>query len=431
MELPNAEWLITTVNAPMTFNRGTSETWFLNPVRKYLFNAGHARKFKENIASASDIQGSPLYKPLHAGKQLAGKRVFVERFRDRGLGDLLFLTGPFAFLQFITGGDITIHVYAFSDRGAVLQFNPSIENGTVLVGPTHYADFAEYDAQWLVNSATESTSEPDQLNVYDALFKQIGIDPALVDPRFKRPSVEIGPDELSDIYQFFHMVWAERQFDLRKTGYYVLAPLTHSALRIAPYAFWLELAKELSRRRPVLVVGQQIDVLPDADMPVGDFITQMSEVSHHVLNLIGRDIRLRSVMALISEATALVGLDSGPLYIAQGCRVPAVSLWGPHDPGVRIGYDRDYMDLAIWHQEFCQNSPCFAFGGFPVRLCPDHEQQRVCQVLRAVTVEGVLEKIDLIEQRRVAAMGIFRSKITKKGQLNAETTTEITKNPAA
>lgn len=430
MEIPNAEWLITTVNAPMTFNRGTSETWFLNPVRRYLFNAAHVRKFEENVESLSDIQGSPLYRPLNAARQMAGKRILVERFRDRGLGDLLFLTGPFAWLHYITGSDIKIHVYAFSDRGQVLQNCPHIDHGTVLVGPTHYADFAEYDAQWLINSVTESSAEQDQLNVYDALFTQIGVDPSTVDPRFKRPHVRIDTGELTALYQFFHTVWSERQFDLRKTGYYVLAPLTHSALRLAPYSYWIALAKELSRRRPVIVIGQQHEALPDSDISAGEFLTHMSEAGHQVINLVDRGLALRSVMALISQATALIGLDSGPLYIAQGCRVPAVSIWGPHDPGVRIGYDPDYMALAVWNQEFCQNSPCFAFGRFPIQKCPDGAGQKICQVLRAITVESVLEKVDLIEQRSFASVGVFRSKTIKKCQKDAKKIAGTTENSA-
>lgn len=422
MEIPNAEWLITTVNAPMTFNRGTSETWFLNPVRRYLFNAAHVRKFASSVESVSDLRASPTYKPLQAGRQLAGKRIFVERFRDRGLGDLLFLTGPFAFIHYATGGDVQINVYAFSDRGQALQNCPFIEFGTALIGPTHFDDFQHYDYQWLVNSASESSCEQDQLNVYDALYVQLGLDPNQIDPKFKRPSVTIDASEMADLYQFFHMVWAERQFDLRKTGYYVLAPLTHSALRLAPYAFWLELAKELAKRRPVFVVGQTHEALPDADMPVGEFLTAMSESGNHIINLIGRNLRLRSVMALISQATALVGLDSGPLYIAQGCRVPAVSIWGPHDPGVRIGYDRDYMDLAVWNQQFCQHSPCFAFGNFPIRKCPDHVEQKLCQVLRGVSLDDVLAKVDLIEEKRCAALGVF----SPKTQLTDEKSTSIT-----
>jgi ADP-heptose:LPS heptosyltransferase len=400
--IPNAEWLITTVTGPMTFNRGTEETWFLNPLRKYVFNTSHVRKIAERVQTVSDLNGSPYYRPLHAGNQLAGRTVLVERFRDRGLGDLLFMTGPMAFMHQITGGDVRFHLYAFSDRGQVLLHSPGVEH--VLVGPTHYADFQAYDYQWLVNSVTESNCDGDQLNVYDALYKQIGIDPGRIPVRFKRPYVTVDPKDVEAVYAFFHQVYLDRQFDLRH-GYYVLAPLTHSPLRTAPYALWLDLAEALAQRRPLIVIGNIRMPLPDMDMPAGEFVGKIS--THHnprVLSFLPEPPSLRFITALIAQATGLIGLDSGPLYLAQAVRTPAVSLWGPHDPAVRIGYDRDYMELAIWSSPFCPNAPCYAFGRFPVHLCPEGHAQKICQVLRAVSPDHVLEKVDQMEERQVRAL---------------------------
>jgi len=399
--LPNSEWLITTVSSPVKFNRGTEETWFLNPVRRYVLNAEHVAKIMKHVETVSTLSGSPYYKPLLAGRALNGKRVLVERFRDRGLGDLLFLTGPLAFMHSITGGEVQFHVYAFSDRGQALLNSPYLEHGTVFVGPNHYNDFQDYDYQWMVNSVTETSQERDQLNVYDALYAQLGLNPEQVDPKFKRPFIEVAPGELRDLHAFYHTVWSERQFDVRRTGYYVIAPLTHSPLRCAPYRMWLDLAVELSRSRPVFIVGQTNMPLPDLDMAAGEFVTKSQELGHQVVSLLGQQISVRSLVTLISQATAFVGLDSGPLYIAQGCRVPAVSLWGPHDPGVRIGYDPDYMDLAVWNEQFCTHAPCYAYGGFPIRKCPDGASQTVCHPLKGTSVEDVLEKVEQVESKRV------------------------------
>jgi len=413
--LPNSQWLITTVSAPMTFNRGTDETWLLNPVRRYVLNIRHVEKLRDNIETLSDLPGSPHYRPLLAGRPLNGARVFIERFRDRGLGDLLFLTGPMAFMHHVTGGNVRLHTYAFSDRGAILQNCPYLEHGTVYVGPTHYDDFQGYDFQWLVASATESNEEADQLNVYDALYKEIGLRPEQVDPKFKRPHVQVSVEELDSLNSFFHTIWSECQIDLRR-GYYVLAPLTHSALRAAPYQLWLDLAKYLSGYRPVIFIGQTSIPLPDLDIPAGVFVTKTLEMGPQVMSLMGdrfKNLNLRSIVSIISQASALIGLDSGPLYIAQGCRVPAVSLWGPHDPGVRIGYDPDYMDLAVWNQAFCRQSPCFAYGQFPVRKCPDGPRQKICQCLRVIQIEDVLKQVEKIEARRIYSLGAFRPKNEK------------------
>ena len=405
----NSQWFITTVKAPLTFTRGVEETWYLNPRRRYVMNGHHVGKLFDMLASVSDIGGTPHYHPLNASQRLAGKHIFVERFRDRGIGDLLFLTGPLFFMHAITGNDLEIDVYAFSDRGAVLEGSPYLAYGTPLIGPTHYDDFQNYDYQWLVGSATESNEETDQLNVYDALFAQIGINPAQIDPKFKRPYVSVSAQELNDLHQFWHTLWEQRTIDMRKTGYYVLAPLTHSPLRTAPYALWLELAKELSKRRPVFIIGQTSTPLPDLDMAAGEFVTKTGEVGEQVISLLGRQIRLRSIVALISQATAFVGLDSGPLYIAQACRVPAISLWGPHDPGVRIGYDPDYMELAVWNQQFCLRSACYAYSSFPIHKCPEGTNQKICQCLLGTTVDDVLNKMEKVESRRVTSLGCFKA----------------------
>ena len=410
----NSQWLVATLKFPVSFNRGTDETWYLNPVRRYVFNARHIEKLEENLDTVSEIVGTPYYRPLVAGKALRGSRIFIERFRDRGIGDLLFLTGPMAFMHHVTGSNVKIHTYAFSDRGQVLQNCPFLEHGTVYVGPTHYDDFQHYDYQWLVNG-TESNEEKDQLNVYDALYTQIGLNPAQVDMQFKRPHASVSAVELDALNSFFHTVWTERQIDLRR-GYYVLAPLCHSALRAAPYKFWLELAAFLAGRRPVILIGRTDIPLPDLDMAAGEFLTKTQELGPQVLSLLGnqgQSMSLRSVISLISRANLLVGLDSGPLYVAQGCRVPAVSLWGPHDPGVRLGYDPDYMDLAVWNQEFCRQSPCYAYAGFPFRKCPNGPAQRICNCLGYLTLEDVLKKVEMIESRRVYSLGIFSPKNEK------------------
>jgi ADP-heptose:LPS heptosyltransferase len=111
---------------------------------------------------------------------------------------------------------------------------------------------------------------------------------------------------------------------------------------------------------------------------------------------------IRVLMALISRATGVVALDSAPLYMAQALNVPAVSLWGTHAPGARIGYDKPYMDLAIWNPDACRRAPCFAYSQFPVDKCPNGAKQRVCEVLNAVDPQVVLAKADLIEASQVS-----------------------------
>lgn len=405
----NSQWMVITVKEPVVFNRAKDEAWLLNPVRRYIFNAHHLTSLEGYIDTISDLKNAPHFRPLQAGAPVIGAKVLIERYRDRGIGDLLFMTGPMAFLHHITGGKIALDAYAFADRGQIYLHNPLLRYKTVLVGPAHFDDLPLYNYHWFSESVTEFDEEPDQLNVYDALFKQIGVDHTQVDPRFKRPSLTVGPDEAKGLDQFFFLCWLERKIDLRKTGYYVAAPLTHSALRIMNYSQWLALIKEVSRRRPVVVVGNLHDRLPDSDMTVGEFVTQINEMGANVLNAMDAT-PLRVLVALISKANCVFALDSGPLYVAQALRVPAISVWGPHDPGVRIGYDPDYMDLAVWKPEHCNYAPCFAYSGFPTQKCPRGENQRVCEVLASVTAEDVVAKLDQVETKRITKVGTFSPK---------------------
>jgi len=106
---------------------------------------------------------------------------------------------------------------------------------------------------------------------------------------------------------------------------------------------------------------------------------------------------LRSILGIISKSRCVFSLDSAPLYMAQACRVPAISIWGPHSPHVRIGYDKAYMDLAIHEKSACPNSPCYAYSGFPKTKCPELEAQKICAVLANVNVNSIMEKLSLVE----------------------------------
>jgi ADP-heptose:LPS heptosyltransferase len=396
----NSQWMISTFKTPTIFNRAHDEVWLLNPVTRYVFNANHLTILAEHVESISDVKSSAHYRALDLTKNIAGARILVERYRDRGIGDLLFMTGPLGYLRHVTGGEVKVDFYAFSERGQVLLHNPVLHHQTVLVGPQLYDNFAHYNYQWLVETVTEWDEEPDQLNVYDALFKQMGVNPDTVEPRFKRPTIVLDPEEQKNLDQFFYFVWLGRKFDMRKTGYYVVAPFSHSSLRSAKYSTWLEIIKEMSGRRPVVVVGQVTDRMPDTDITSGEFIAALDKIGPQVVNATG-STPLRLLINLMAKASCAVCLDSGPLYLAQGVRTPAISLWGSHDPGVRLGYDPDYMDLAIWKPDACNHSPCFAYAGFPEHKCPLGPKQQLCEVMENIEVSDVFKKLNAIESRHV------------------------------
>jgi hypothetical protein len=396
-KLFSTAWKIVTVTEPVMFHRTYDEVWLLNPGRRYILNADQVEKVSQWVDTCSDFAGASLHNPLRAGQNLANASLLIERVRDRGIGDLLFLTAPIAFMQHACGRLLTVDLYALSDRGQVLTHNQDLRNGCVLAGPIEYDHLRNYAYHWFVESVTEWDEEPDQHNVYDALYAQLGFSPDQIDSEWKRPRATCVPQDYKHLDQFFYSVWNAKHIDLRRTGYYVVAPFASASIRAFDYQRWLTIIKELSQRRPVVVIGTTRMKLPDTSISVGEFHQQLGGMGNSVINAID-GTPLRILMALISRAKGFVGLDSGPLYIAQGLRTPAVSIWGSHHPGVRIGYDKTYMDLAVWKGEACPHAPCFAYLNFPASKCPEGKFQAECSVYKSVTPSDVLSKVDIIEQ---------------------------------
>lgn len=395
----NSQFVIATMKRPAIWHRTEDEAWLLNPPLRYILNASSIPAVNEHIEALSDLKGSTYYNPLQAGQSLTCARVLIERNRDRGYGDLLFLTGVLDFFQHVSGGQVKVDVYGLADRTQVLTNHPSLHLGTCLHGPLQYENLMHYNYQWFVDTVTECNEEGDQLNVYDALYQQLGFKPEQIDPRYKRPNVRLAPEDMLSLDQFYQHIWMSKKVDFRRVGYYVVAPFSASSLRSMNYGNWLAIIKELASRRPVIVVGAASHKMPDMDMSVGEFQQRLMQMTN-IINAIGAT-PIRTLMALMERAVCCVTLDSGPLYIAQAVRTPAISLWGSHDPGVRIGYDKDYMDLAVWNQPQCRFSPCYAYANFPAHKCSLGAHQSCCDVLSAVEPQQVLEKLDMVESEMI------------------------------
>jgi hypothetical protein len=401
LKFSNPRWLVMTMAKPVLWPRCDQETWSLTPPNRYVVNAEYSSRFSEDqVEEVSDLKGSAYHKPFVGLINLNNSKILVERHRSRGIGDLLFLSGPLSYLHHMSGGTVKFFLKSLVDRGSVLYNHPALHLKTPLYGPTVYDTLPLYDYHWFIESVTEFNEDREQPNVYDVLYRQIGFDPKTIDPVYKRPSVGFDESDTRGLHAFYHAIWSEKQIDLRSEPYYVVAPFSHGVVRSAPYGLWLNLIHELSQNHPVLIIGSLRHELPDMDMPAGEFVQRlrmMSQQQAKIINLIS-DLPLRSVLTIISKSKCVFCLDSAPLYMAQACRVPAISVWGPHSPRVRIGYDKAYMDLAIHAKEACPNSPCFAYSGFPERKCPEQEAQKFCAVLANVGVNDIMEKLSLLEQ---------------------------------
>lgn len=400
-------WVVVTFKKPVQWTRCDDEIWTFNPHVRYILNHHQLESLKPYVASVSELKTSGHYRQLDATTRLGGAHLLIERYRDRGIGDLLFLSGILQYIHDLSGSTAVIDLYSLTDRAGVLRFHPALGNSAggdpygPLAGPVLYDSLPHYTAHWFIDHVTEYVEEPDQLNVYDQLYRQLSIDPKTVAARYKRPYVYFQTSDWRDLDSIYHTCYATQQVDLRVTPYIVLAPTAYGSLRTAPYMLWLALAQALSEKFVVVFVGRTTDQgqLPAPDITFGEFYQKLEDITKRnpkrVFNLIG-PTPLRPMMALVSRAAALVSLDSGMLYVAQASRVPAVSLWGTHPPHSRLQYDPPYMRGAIWKREACPASPCFAYAGFPADRCPTGEAQRVCAPLASVGVEDVVHKLEVV-----------------------------------
>jgi hypothetical protein len=408
--IPDHRWLVVTVKSPTALVHNDDESWYLAPLRRYLMTANLVDKLGQAVDRVTELASSAHYRPLNALDDLRYKDVLVLRHMDRGLGDLLFMTGVLRYLQHVSAGTCRAHFYADLDKSQVLLGCPEIVSSAAMSGPVEYDHLPLYSGgHFLVETATEYDHEQDQLNVYDALFKKSGVDFSNVDPQFKRPSAAFLPQDQQVFDAVCRSVYELVRIDLRAEGYYVVSPITTSSLRVVPYATWLDLIEILARERPVLVIGQTYSKTPKAGGTVADFICRVDELAastprvHNLVNL----IPIRTAMALLKFAKCLFCLDSGPLYMAQAYRTPAVSAWGTHHPGVRLGYDEAYMNLAIFKPETCPMCPCYAHTQFP-SMCPT-SSQLLCAPLCALAAADFVEKLEQV--KRTWTAGPFKAAV--------------------
>ena len=124
-----------------------------------------------------------------------------------------------------------------------------------------------------------------------------------------------------------------------------------------PLRHWADLARELRRRIPA--VEEAIFVGPK-EIWLG---VRVHEESGKLHPLLGPDLDLPGLAAVLSHLDLLVTNDSGPMHLAAALGVPCVALFGPTDhrrtaPAGGAGEGHIVLDRNLW----C--SPCFR------RRCP-------------------------------------------------------------
>lgn len=152
-----------------------------------------------------------------------------------------------------------------------------------------------------------------------------------------------------------------------------------------PMRYWSDLARELRRRLPG--VREAIFVGPK-EIWLG---VRVHEESGKIHPLLGPDLDLAGLAAVLAELDLLVTNDSGPMHLAAAVGVPCVALFGPTDrrrtaPAGGAGAGHVVLDRDLW----C--SPCFR------RRCP--LLHHGC--LRGI---GVDEVATAVEQRLAVVAG--------------------------
>jgi len=144
------------------------------------------------------------------------------------------------------------------------------------------------------------------------------------------------------------------------------------------FARVLEEVERTHGLRPVLVGG------PSAiERRLADEI--LARTSARVVDALGDDLRR---LVWILEGSALtISPDTGPLHISRALETPVVGLFGYTNPK-RSGPYRLYQDLVV-----------DGYAAYPGEEYPIEHAYR--SGMHRVTVEGVLEKIDVAMRRYV------------------------------
>lgn len=103
---------------------------------------------------------------------------------------------------------------------------------------------------------------------------------------------------------------------LPKEPYVLAAPYAGWKSKQWPIARYAELGQRLNERKgPKLV----LNVMPGAELPASEFLWR-------------HESGVEGLIDATRRATAVVGLDSGPLHLAALMNKPGVALFGPTDP---------------------------------------------------------------------------------------------------
>ena len=178
--------------------------------------------------------------------------------------------------------------------------------------------------------------------------------------------------------------WEKFQADIEVPRSYWVVHLgggqnSKTEFTLKQWPYWSQLLTQLkmSPAQNIVLVGA-----PSESDNAHKILEKVNLTSGQIVNLVGRT-NLIQLIAVIRNAEKFIGVDSGPLHIADAALVPCVGLYGPTSPkswGLLGG-----RSIALHHSVPC--SPCYKDDGyFPP--CPYEHR---CMV--GLTVEAVCKSL--------------------------------------
>lgn len=373
----------------LTFNRRTvvhtrsgefKAKFECNPGERVIVDDLTATQLLQNQTTAPLLHGSSdlaPYLPRVIPSDWAGKNVLF--YRGRGIGDEIMMTALPKYFTEVLGANCFVLCQPVHEQ--VWAFNEYL-TGNPIMPPVHLDAISRhegkpfFDFAYFLESVTEWDTESDQTNVYDTLYRMVGIDPATVNSVHKRPHLKL--DRLDVMAR---EKWYE---DFRKR--YPLADLSRG------YIFYQARASHLVRTLPPERAFEILQTLRDTGLPV--LVVDDAALSGRVqfacrtpgiYDIAGMIPHLRLYIALIANAKLLVGPDSSGIHVAAAFGTPAISFWGAYSPPMRIKHYPD--QVGIYHGELCKNSPCFQDKVLPAHKCPRGSRQTHCEVFDGITMD--------------------------------------------
>jgi Glycosyltransferase family 9 (heptosyltransferase) len=365
-----------------------------NGGERLIFDDDNALSIQQDPGSAHYIESvtdlAPYLAELHSRRPSNWRNKRVIFYRNRGIGDQLIASSASRFFS----ETLNAHCYQACDRvhEPLWLGNPFI-NGSAFTMPLHLDTIYRakgpgfVSGAFFLESVSEWDSDGEQANVYDRLFGMLGLDPARVPAKYKRPTITLRATDLSLRDAWLKKVGAAVNASL-ESGYLFLQIQGTNKVRSLPLPVIEKALYALNEYAAKL----QIPILVTDSKPLTPAVAEMVKRTDHAINLAAGIGSVRLLVSLIAGATVVVGPDSSALHIAAAFEIPSVGIWGPFSPEARaLYYPRQ---IHIFHAERCAHAPCYNYlPDLPYTKCPKGLEQPHCEVFDGVSAEEIFEAL--------------------------------------